>query len=66
MLRKFREMVNNVLDTSQKFGIISHTERNRSIDRVLVSRDAVFFLINRVGFISPARRTAWFHGIGHM
>ena len=63
MLQMFCEMVNIVLDTSQRFGIISHTEQAVPLKRAPVNKGRGFILSPR-GFISPAKRTAWFYGIG--
>jgi hypothetical protein len=63
MLQMFCEMVNIVLDTSQRFGIISHTEQGVPLKRVPVKKGRGFILSTPRGFISPAKRTAWFNGI---
>jgi len=56
-------MVNIVLDKSHMFGIISHTEQAVSLKRP-VKKGRGFILSMPRGFISPAKRTAWFIGIG--
>ena len=77
VLQKFCELVNIVLDTSQKFGIISHTENSGSIEKlgsyllagqnkVLVSKGrGLIFIRKPRGFISPAKTHRLVHGIGH-
>jgi hypothetical protein len=57
MLQKSRQIV---LDTSQKFRIISHTEHAVPIDKVLFEGPRLNFVLR--GFISPANSTAWFTG----
>jgi len=57
-------MVNIVLDKSHVFGIISHTEQAVPLNKVPVKKGRGFILSTPRGFISPAKRTAWFIGIG--
>jgi hypothetical protein len=46
MLQMFCEMVNIVLDTSQRFGIISHTEQAVPLKRVPVNKGGGFNFID--------------------
>jgi hypothetical protein len=46
MLQMSCEMVNIVLDTSQRFGIISHTEQAVSLKKVPVKKGTRFYFID--------------------
>lgn len=54
-----------VLDTSRMFSIISHRTEWFNWNGANFKGTRSYFYLPR-GFISPAKRTTWFHGIGHL
>ena len=53
MLQKFREMVNIMLDTSQMFGIISHTEQAVLLKRCQIEGTRFYFIRHREALSHP-------------